>query len=271
MSNTGPITPAADWREILANPGERDHSVQLYTDEGFLANAVAHYACAGLARGEAVVFVVTPAHRNAFSQRLVANGYDVDRLSASGQLTLLDAAHTLASFMVSGAPDDGRFMPLMEGVLDRAAARFPRTRAYGEMVNLLWQKNELTAALQLEDLWNELGRRRPFSLHCAYAMDNFDRATHCCALHGVHHAHSHLIPAEDYSRLDSAVNRALSDVLGPTEALVLKSMLVARQQTGSRMPGAQAAMLGLSDVLPAAADAVLSRARRYYGAPAGKH
>jgi hypothetical protein len=50
---------------------------------------------------------------------------------------------------------------------------------------------------------------------------------------------------------------------------VLKSVLMARQRSGSHMPGAQAAILGLSEVLPTAADAVLLRARRYYGAPAG--
>ena len=61
--------------------------------------------------------------------------------------------------------------------------------------------------------------------------------------------------------------RALPGMVGPTEALVLKSVLVARQQSGSRMPDAQAAILGLSEMLPSAADAVLSRARRYYDSP----
>jgi hypothetical protein len=268
MDTGAPITPGADWRELLADPGERDHTVQLYSDLGFLTHAVGHYAGTGLARGDAVVVVATPDHRQAIVQRLAADGFEVDRLIESEQLTVLDAAETLSRCMVNGAPHAGRFMPLLGDTITRAAGRYPRVRAYGEMVNLLWEKGELPAALRLEELWNDLGATHTFSLHCAYAMDAFDRGTHCGALHGVHHAHSHLIPVEDYSRFDEAVNRALADVLGPAEAVVLKPVLVARHRSGAHMPAAQAAILGLTEVLPTAADAVLLRARRYYGAPA---
>lgn len=269
INHKAATTPGGDWRDLLASPGERDHSVQLYSDLGFLTHAVSHYAGAGLARGDAVIFVATPDHQQAFAQRLAASGFDVHRLCERGQLTILDAAETLSRFMVNGRLEAGRFMSFVGAIIDqaRAGGRYPRVRAYGEMVNLLWEKGELPAALRLEEMWNELSATHAFSLHCAYAMDNFDRGTHCCALQSVHHAHSHLIPVEDYSRFDEAVNHALADVLGPAAAIVLKSVLVARQRSGSHMPAAQAAILGLSEVLPTAADAILLRARRYYGAP----
>jgi hypothetical protein len=269
MQCTASTTPGGDWRDLLAQPNEGDHSVQLYTDLGFLTQAVSHYAGAGLTSGDAVIFVATPKHRQAFAQRLAADGFDVDQLTRQGQLTILDAADTMSRFMVNGRPDAVRFIPLIGSVINvaRAGGRYPRVRAYGEMVNLLWEKGELPAALQLEELWNHLRTTHAFSLHCAYAMDVFDRGAHCAALHSLHHAHSHLIPVEDYTRFDEAINHALADVLGPAAAIVLRSVLVARQRSGSRMPAAQAAILGLSELLPTAADAVLSRARRYYGAP----
>jgi hypothetical protein len=270
MSATGPITATADWREILASPAERDHTVQLYSDLGFLTSAVSHYAAAGLERGEAVIFVATPAHREAFAQRLGARGFDVRPLCERGQLTVLDAAETLSRFMVNGSPKAGLFAPLMHGVMDRAQAggRYPRIRAYGEMVNLLWQRGELAAALRLEELWNDLGKTRPFALHCAYAMDAFDRATCCGALGRVHHVHSCLIPVEDYRRYEAAVSRAMSEVLGPVQATLLRPELTARHRSGSSMPEAQVAVLGLAEVLPRAADVVLERARRYYAGAA---
>src|SRR3712207_5903422 len=106
MSCTAPITSAADWRDILAHPGEGDHTVQLFSDLGFLTSAVSHYAGAGPSRGEGVIFVATPAHRDAVLQRLAAEGFDVARFSERGQLTVLDAAETLSRLMSHGMPDE---------------------------------------------------------------------------------------------------------------------------------------------------------------------
>ena len=41
-------------------------------------------------------------------------------------------------------------------------------RVYGEMVGLLWRRNQTGPALALESLWNDLGRREQFSLFCSY-------------------------------------------------------------------------------------------------------
>ena len=49
----------------------------------------------------------------------------------------------------------------------------PSLRAYGEMVDVLWRRGEKSAALRLEELWNELQARRSFTLLCAYAMGKF--------------------------------------------------------------------------------------------------
>lgn len=43
-------------------------------------------------------------------------------------------------------------------------------RAYGEMVALLWNQGLVTAAIELESLWNGLGRAEAFSLFCAYPL-----------------------------------------------------------------------------------------------------
>jgi anti-sigma regulatory factor (Ser/Thr protein kinase) len=62
-------------------------------------------------------------------------------------------------------------------------------RIYGEMVALLWDAGNVTAAIALEALWNDLGRRLPFSLFCAYDADTMggedcaDSFRHVCHLH----------------------------------------------------------------------------------------
>jgi hypothetical protein len=263
VSHPGPITQKVDWRELLASPDPRAHTVQLYSDAGFLASAVSHYAATGLRRGEAVIIVATPEHRQDFTERLRAAGINLEAACSTRQLIVLDAAETLARCVQHGKPEWSCFEPVIGSLLDQLGG-FPRVRAYGEMVNLFWENGDLSNAIRLEELWNELGQNREFALHCAYAMDNFQSGNGCHALCDVNHTHTHVIPVEDYQRLDRAVHRALAEVLGPAEAVVLRSVLAARNR--ERMPEAQAALIGLSKLLPGASEAIVSRARRYYQA-----
>src|SRR5262249_56238378 len=75
---------------------------------------------------------------------------------------------------------------------------------------------------------------------------------------------SHLIPVENYSRLENAVGEALRETVGPDEALVLESRLLARYRPPFDMPRAQALLLALREFLPTVADPVLRRSREMY-------
>jgi hypothetical protein len=46
-------------------------------------------------------------------------------------------------------------------------------RAYGEIVDLLWQDGQRATAIQLETLWNDLQRTQCFAGLCGYAMGTF--------------------------------------------------------------------------------------------------
>ena len=51
-------------------------------------------------------------------------------------------------------------------------------------------------------------------VRCGYSIDNFDPNTYQGILQGVSRAHSHLVPVEDYARLERAVERAYAEVFG---------------------------------------------------------
>jgi hypothetical protein len=221
---------------------------------------------AGLATGEAGVLIATPDHVAAVIERL-AMTVDVPRARARDQLVLLDAETCLGRFMVDGVPDREAFFALANGVLDRVqAAGHARVRLFGEMVNLLWQDN-LPATVKLEALWSEVLAERQVCLLCAYRLDNFDHHVHRGLLHRISRSHSHLVPVEDYERLDTAVDRAYRDVFGDrADTATLRQLLVSQPSAAAAMPPAQAALVALRDVRGDIADAVLSRARDYYEA-----
>jgi hypothetical protein len=250
----------ADWRDLLAQPTLGDHIVQVYEDTAFLAEAVAQFAGTGLERGEGVVLIVTPEHRSAFEAALAACGLDAAAALARGQLHVLDAERTLALFMRGGMPDWTQFHSAVGGTIARLRLDFPAVRAYGEMVDLLWQRGERDAAIRLEECWNELVRLQTFSLFCAYRMDALDIGSYGGPLECVCKAHTHLIPARDYGHLDEAVAQAARDALGESLSRMLLS-LAATHPVEADMPHGQAVLLWLKKNMPLTAEKVLAGVR----------
>ncbi|HTL34947.1 MAG TPA: ATP-binding protein [Kofleriaceae bacterium] len=190
------------------------HTVQFYETDRFLADAVAQFLAEGLRNDEPGVVIATKPHRELFVERLAAAGIDAGREVAAGRLLLLDATDTLQAFMVDGAPMRERFVATIGPVLERlcklSSAR--RVRAFGEMVDILWRCGQKNAALQLEELWNEIGARHHFALLCAYVMDSFYKQTGVSAICATH---SHVLPPE---RADGGAVDAVIE--GNVQALV---------------------------------------------------
>jgi hypothetical protein len=103
-------------------------------------------------------------------------------------------------------------------------------------------------------------------MFCSFQMDNFNGDVHEHMLPRLGMNHSHLIPVEDYARLERAVDDALRETVGPDEARVLGSQLLSRYRPPFNMPHAQALLLALRQVLPTVADPVLRRSREIYSA-----
>ena len=265
----GPVyTPGmSSWTEFVqdAQPG---HAVQVYADLDDLARSVAAYLSAGFENGEPAVVVATREHVARIAETLAGAGWDERRIQADRLLVLADADATLAEFMDGGLPSATRFEAVLGGLLDRVAERFPRVRirVFGEMVDLLVERGQTEAVVRLEQLWNELARRRSFSLLCGYRLDVFDRATQTGLLPDVCAEHSHVLPAGDPERLSRAVDFALEEVLGPVDAGKVY-LLVGERIREARVPVGQLVLMWVSANMPGLADRILASARTHYSEP----
>jgi hypothetical protein len=168
----------------------RDHLVAFYETDGFLAEVVAGRLAPGILRGEHVLIIATGEHRAAFEVELTARGVDVARVRGSGQLELLDAGSTLPTLLSDGRVDVDRFRAVVADLVDRATASGHQLCVYGEMVALLWAAGDVTGALALEDLWNELLETRCFTLLCGYPLRGFDAEDSDLAFEGVCRRHT---------------------------------------------------------------------------------
>jgi hypothetical protein len=176
---------------VTARTATREfHAVKFYKDAATLAEIVCAFLVDGLtaAEPEPAVIIATADHARTFRECLVAKGLDLETLRSRAELTWLDADETLGEFMRNGVPVRQRFVDTMTPILTAIAARFPgRTiRAYGEMVDVLWKREETAAAIALENLWNDLARSHRFSLLCGYAMGHFYKGSSTDEICGVH-------------------------------------------------------------------------------------
>lgn len=258
----------APWSGLLATAGPRDHIVQLYQDEGFLDRAVCRFAAAAIANGEGIILVPTAAHWQSFRPRLETEGVDVGAAQACGQLTVVDADELLPQFMRDSMPDAPVFLGLASDVIAtaRGGGRFPKVRWWGEMVNVLWERGDVAASMHLEDQFDHLAQKHEIAIFCSFTMDNFNGEVHSRMLPRLGENHSHLIPVEDYVRLERAVADALRETVGANEATVLEEQLLSRYSAPVHMPRSQALLLALRESLPAVAESVLTRSRKLYDA-----
>jgi hypothetical protein len=256
------------WDRVVADAGPCDHIVQLYQDEDFLNRAVCRFAGAALANGEGIILVPTLAHWNSIRTRLEAEGVDVAAARQRGQLTVVDADELLPRFMRNSMPDSPVFLGLAGDVIGqaRAGGRYEKVRWWGEMVNVLWERGNVAASMSLEDQFDQLAKKHDIAIFCSFLMDNFNGEVHTHMLPRLGTNHSHLIPVEDYARLERAVADALRETVGQDEARVLERRLLSEYQAPFNMPRAQALLQALCQAFPAVADPVLQRSRNLYSA-----
>ncbi len=94
-------------------------------------------------------------------------------------------------------------------------------------------------------------------------MDPMDRNLYDNgALQKVCGTRSHVIPVQDYQRLEDAVEQAIREVIGRPLAAMINTFSPVKKS--SRMPDSQALLLWLKEHMPVTGDKVLSRTSELY-------
>jgi signal transduction histidine kinase len=200
------------------------HSVQFYTEDNYLLDAIASFIGPALGKGDVAVVIATGPHRDGLAERLRLQGLDLHGLMRQNCYISLDANETLAQITSDGAIDAARFTKVIGSTLEvaqAAASATSRVVVFGEMVALLWSEGKAESAIELENLWNCLGQTRSFSLRCAYPMKGFNRDEHRAPFLQICEAHSAVIPSESYTALgnDEERLRSITQLQQRAEAL----------------------------------------------------
>jgi anti-sigma regulatory factor (Ser/Thr protein kinase) len=172
------------------NGGQGHHLVHFYRAEDELAERVGAYLAEALDGGGAAIAIASEPHLVAIGHKLEAVGINPRTAIAAGELILLDARATLDKLVIEGQVDREAFDREVGRTVRAAGRRHSTLRAYGEMVDLLWQDGDIPAAIELERVWNDLMARLRFTLLCAYQSSAVEAPEHGQGLQAICRLHS---------------------------------------------------------------------------------
>ena len=253
------------WKELLANPAPNGHLVQLYQDVDFCAEAISHFSAAGIEKGESVVIVATAPNWARVANRLIGKGFNSADLLRQGQLILIDAEVALGTFLVDEMPDPDAFKAFATSTIKQARAdgKFERVRWWGEMVNLLYVAGNQSGSTRLDELFDGVGNEQSIAILHSFLMDKYDPTIYDRTFNALCRIHEHVIPAEDYALHRTVVDRVVSEIIGPIDGPLLRSLVSWAHAHTVGMPTSQSILLWVKDAVPAKFDEVLARARMY--------
>ncbi len=150
------------------------------------AEILTSYINEGLLNNEGVIVVARPSLRKIVLSKLDGLGFDSQAIRNQGQVKFFDAEFLLTNILIDGVIEEQPFLNLIGIPVEDAQSKFGKVRAFGEMVDILWQRDHHDMAMQLEDLWEDLCAKQNLQFLCTYLLDNFDPYNYDSALEKIY-------------------------------------------------------------------------------------
>jgi len=154
------------------------HEVVFYSDDGQLLDRLSQFIADVLNAGNAAIVIATESHRDGLVRRLQAYGLEIGAAIEQGRYIALDAADTISAFIVNGMLDSARFLESFGNLILTAAnaakGEHPCVALFGEAADLLWKRGNVEAAIQDEELCNQLTKRYDVTILCGYSSGNIE-------------------------------------------------------------------------------------------------
>ena len=160
------------WGEIAPC----DHLVQIYENDKIFLDTLEGFAGTGFLANESVIIIATSNHLSALNSRLVAQGFNLDALAATGQYFPIDVNDVFPKILINDWLDEKRFDSFVSNLINRAKKDNRKVRTFGELVAVLWAQGHCGVTVQMEHLWHQLYHKYTFTLYCAYPKVGFTQS-----------------------------------------------------------------------------------------------
>jgi len=159
------------------------HEILFCSDDQAVLEGLTRFIVAALSAGNPAIVWAAESHRNRLLERLRKAGVDIDAAIQRGTYIASDVGETA---------DPVRILVTLDG-LSKAASnggtKHPRVAVCGERAGRFWAEGNTDAAIQLEQLFNDLAKRHKMDILCVYpspdAKDDKSAFASLCAEHSV--------------------------------------------------------------------------------------
>jgi DNA-binding NarL/FixJ family response regulator len=172
----------------------RRHEVILYSEDRDFSETVTRFIGTALKAGDAAIVVATEAHIDKLLPSLQAYGVNMDTIIEQGRYLTVDAAKAISEFVIDDEVDSARFMNAFGDLISMAARAADGGRrhvsCFGEGTQLLRAQGKLNAAIQDEQLCNQLIEIYDVDIMCAYPLRGLEDPMfqQICAVHTAVHS-----------------------------------------------------------------------------------
>ena len=164
------------------NSTNHAHEIHLYPDDASFVAGFASFVESSLNAHRLVLALIGESHRGEIFQTLEAGGISVSVAIAAGHFVPLDAAQVRAEFMVNGRVDPVRLRRTSISLLETLMQSNPGVpiSVCGEGASILLALGNGEAALQVEQVWDEISVRYGIEVRCPYLLGSLrqDSRTH---------------------------------------------------------------------------------------------
>ncbi len=157
----------------------RSHEVEFYSGDAAFLVGFARFIESALLAGKAVIVASTESHHKSLLERLEKCGADIAAAIERGLYLPLDVNEILSTFIVNDLPDPVRFLSIVGDLIVTAAratgGKPSRVAICGECASILWAEGKADAAIQVEQLCNQLTERYGMEILCGFSLSDFFR------------------------------------------------------------------------------------------------
>jgi DNA-binding NarL/FixJ family response regulator len=149
------------------------HGLLFCSSDAVLVAAFSRFIAGALDRGSAVIVLVTDTHDRSLQRTLHASQVDIAHAIRQQRYVSVSITELLAKVMVNGRPDPTQFLNAAEDLLTevvRRAGADTEIAACGECSPTVWADGNVEAAIQLEQLWDDIAKSRQMDILCAYPL-----------------------------------------------------------------------------------------------------